>query len=169
MAIVLIIEDGSIVANANSYGDLEPAKVYATNRGVNLGTDDEKIKAWLINAMDYLEGLKYKGELVEPGVQALSWPRKKVIIDGHAFVDNAIPSRLINAQYQLVIEQKNGISIMPTTSGAFITREKVGPIETEYSAAIASSSGLSPSMPLVDALLAGLLGAGKFSLTTYRV
>jgi len=169
VAITLIVEDGSIVADANTWGTLEGAVLYASNRGVTLPSDDTT-RIMLIKAMDYLIPLKYKGSLVSPGIQTLPWPRKNAIIDGYEQPENLIPSALVRAQYQLVLEQQAGIDILPTTSGAFIKKEKVGPIETEYSEAIASSIGLGPDMPIVDGLLASLLtGGGGFNLTTYRV
>ncbi len=169
MAITLIQETGAIVPNANTYGTEADLILYAEARGVTL-TSSEALKAKLIKAMDYLQGLNYKGTLVSPGVQPLPWPRKDAVIDGYEQPETAIPYNLIRAQYQLVIEQQNGIDIMPTVSGGFIKREKVGPIETEYSESLAASNGLEPDMPIVDALLASLLNdTGKFSLTTYRV
>lgn len=169
MAITLIQETGAIVADANTYGTLAGVIAYAANREVVLPNTDATA-AKLIKAMDYLFGLNYKGVPVSPGVQTLDWPRSGAVIDGYAQPENLIPSALVRAQYQLVLEIASGIDIMPTVSGGFIKREKVGPIETEYSESLAASNGLGPDMPIVDSLLASLLNTtGKFSLTTYRV
>lgn len=168
MAITLIKETGAIVPNANTYTDLAEAVSYAAQRGVTL-TEDDATAIKLIKAMDYLEGLSYKGSRVSPGIQPLAWPRKNVLIDDYAQPENAIPILLIKAQCQLVIEIANGVDINPTISGAFVKKEKVGPIETEYSESIAASSGLNPDMPIVDAFLELLLEyGGGFTLTTYR-
>lgn len=167
MAIDIIVEDGSNVTGANSYADLDEVKAYAAMRGFNLGNDDEKIKARMILAMDYIEsfGSKFGGEPTYVD-QSLSWPRYGF----GDFASNYMPPNLLKAQAQLVVEQANGIVLMPTNAGgAFITKEKVGPIETEYSEAIAlSGSANNPSMPAVDALLSGLFRSGSFRLKTYR-
>lgn len=168
MAIEIIVEDGSNVPNANSYADLVYVKAYAEQRGFSLGVDDEKTKARMILAMDYIEGFasKYPGSPTYVD-QALSWPR----YDAGDYLSNAIPANLLKAEAQLVIEQAvNSVVLLPTTAGgAFITKEKVGPIETEYSEAVAlSGSANGPYMPAVDLLLSGLFKAGSFRLKTYR-
>jgi hypothetical protein len=170
VAIDIIVEDGSIVANANSYTELAFVKSFAANRGVTLiDADDEKTKAKMILAMDYIEsfGSKFLGSPTSLA-QSLSWPRSNVRMNCEDFPNNEIPSQLPRAQAQLVIEQANGVVIMPTVSGAFVTKEKVGPIETEYSEALAIAAGQTPNMPAVDALLSGLFSAGSFRLKTYR-
>jgi len=178
--IELIIEDGSIVENANSYATVEQIITYAETRGVSLNSssplDETAIAAMAINAMDYLESLgpQYVGEPVEPGVQSLSWPRKNAYIYmsyPHApFPSDKIPRELIAAQCQLCIYISTGIVLMPTgNTSAFVKREKIGPIETEYSEIIAQSLGLLPRLPLVDALLRPLMRSDAFTLRSIRV
>lgn len=168
MAIEIIVEDGTNVPNANSYATLDEVKAYAEQRGYSLGSDDEKTKARMILAMDYIEsfGSKYQGSPTYID-QALSWPR----YDAGDWLSNGVPPNLLKAQAQLVIEQViNKVVLLPTTAaGAFITKEKIGPIETEYSEAVAlSGGGNSPSIPAVDALLGSLFRVGSFRLKTYR-
>lgn len=190
--IELIVEDGSIVPDANSYASVETIYNYAYMRGVNLAPvspgspppspeplpyDPDKIAIMAINAMDYLEALKYqwKGERVSPSVQRLSWPRKNVYVDGVLLPSNEIPSDLVAAQCQLVMQINAGVSLLPTTGGgsqasaAFITREKIGPIETEYSEAVRLAAGSLPVMPAVDALLGALLLNTGYRLRTRRI
>lgn len=159
MPITLVIEDGSGVTGANTYGDVAGARSYATDRGIVLNADDEIVKSQLIKAMDYLEGLDYLGKEVSY-FQALSWPRSGLQFDPDTpFPSNEIPPNLIKAEYQLVVEQTNGVDIEPTlnTSGGagYVLEERVDVIDTKYSERIGTTG--EPIMPKVDALLRGII------------
>lgn len=156
MAVELIVEDGTgSEPTANSYCSLIEINDFCTLRGVVLPVDEVQATVLAIKAMDYLETKWYVGELIDVD-QSLSWPRKCVRYEnGMPFPEDTIPKNLKNAQMQLVIEQINGVDIMPTgQGGAFVTREKVDVIEVDYSDKLGT---FSPSMPLVDAYLQGLL------------
>lgn len=148
----LIIEDGSIVANANSYVNLATARAYATARGADLPTDDTAAEILLIKAMDYLESKRaeYQGRKTST-TQSLQWPRYGVRIDGISFSSSAIPSELTSAQIQLSMEANTGTDLMPTRSSGFITKDVTGPLETEYSEKVGIS--ITPRISAVDALL----------------
>ena len=180
----LIIEDGTGKADAQAYVDAAGARTYATLRGVALPADDSAVEALLVQATDYLEGLRaeYQGAKTWPvavadpvhAAQALQWPRVDVYIDGAdtAFPSDAIPRELVAAQCQLVIEGANGVKFNGTTDGRVVKRKKVDVLETEYMTAQETGTNGPPvvSMPKVDALLAPLLGGGTgFGLSTVRV
>ncbi len=161
----LTIEDGTGKENATSYVTAAEARAYAAARGVTLDANDAVVEPLLVQAMDYLEALSYKGHRTFPDVQALSWPRTCVVIDGAKLpVSGAgsIPRQLKAAQMQLSIEASTGTDLMPTTDGRVVKREKVDVIETEYMTNTdLGVSGLpGPSFAKVDALLAGLLATG---------
>lgn len=165
----LIIEDGSIVAGANSYVSLAEARAYATARNKPLPTDDTALEALLISAMDYLEAqrARFEGSKVS-AEQELQYPREGVIIDGIELASNVIPSILKQAQIRLAMEANAGVDLMPTRTGGFVKKEVVGPIETEYSEKVGVS--VEPEMSAVEALLAPLFAprsVGTF-LTTFR-
>ncbi len=166
----LIVEDGTIVANANSYISLVFYRAFALARGVVVSPVDAVAEVQLIKAMDYLESLgnNYKGTRVSP-TQGLQWPRKNVLmyenIDYN--LETVIPIQLKNAQAQLAIEAIAS-DLMPTQSGRGVIREKVGPIETEYSSSLRTLG--QPYFPLVDAWLSAILDfSNQFSLFSYRV
>lgn len=166
----LIVEDGSGVANATTYGTLQGAKDYATARGLTL-SDDATITAQLIKAMDYLNSLIFVGNAVSD-TQALPWPRNNVFYpSGASYPSNTIPSQLIAAQYQLVIEQFDGVELLPSvdwhSQGGFIIEDKVDVLTTKFSERIGTTS--QPSMPKVDALLSSLIGASSGRLRTLRI
>lgn len=165
----LVIEDGSIVAGANSYVSLAEARAYATARNKPLPTDDTALEALLISAMDYLEAqrARFEGSKVS-SEQELQYPREGVIIDGIELASTVIPSILKQAQIRLAMEANAGVDLMPTRTGGFVKKEVVGPIETEYSEKVGVS--VEPEMSAVEALLAPLFAprsVGTF-LTTFR-
>jgi hypothetical protein len=170
----LTVEDGSIVDNANSYNSRAALIEYAAARGVVLA-DTDATDVFAIKAMDYLAmyDAQWRGELVDPDVQLLAWPRKGVLLDG-AWTELSsaiVPTQLVRAQLELAIQASKGINLVPTSdpSAAFIKREKVDVIETEYSEAVAlDARGRLPEFPLVASLIKPLLKAVPL-LRTRRV
>lgn len=167
----LIIEDGSIVANANSYATVPEIQAYALARGFNLPTTVDDVEVLALKAMDFLEGKRayYQGSKTNPANQELQWPRTGVKIDCFDFPSDAIPKELGNAQMQLCIESYNGIDLQPTTEQGFVTEDTVGPLTTKYSEKVGTSTG--PNMTAVDSLLQPLYnpcGSG-FALKTVRL
>lgn len=171
----LVIEDGTVVAGANSYITVTEAKDYASARGVDLGTDDTVNEQRLLNAMAYLESLNYKGTRTKPDDQALAWPRTGVSFDGRTFGPNTIPPQLKYAQAQLAIELFNGVVIFASSGASsgsdekFVKKEKVDVIETEYATPkeVGEEFLAVAVMPAVQALLRGLL-KGFGPLFAYR-
>jgi hypothetical protein len=155
----LIIENGSLVVNANSYVTVSQVRDYASARGILLPSADADIEHYLIKAMDYLESItNYKGDKVNIA-QNLEWPRVNVTI-GLSTVDSSIiPAQLLKAQMQLALHVSDGIDLNPITTGNFVVKEKIGPIETQYSETL--NTDLSPTLPLVDALLYILISPSK--------
>lgn len=156
----LIIEDGSLVENANSYVTLAEVRDYADSRASTFPADDDAAEAAIIRAADYLETFRgqYKGELVAPAFQSLQWPRTGVIYEGYELPDDVIPPPLKKAQCELAIETANGLDLMPTGDGREVIRKKVDVLETEW----APGSGSAPPLvlPKVTGLLAPLLDGG---------
>ena len=173
MAITITVEDGSNVANANSFVTIAEARSYAVERGVTLSATDDSLAVMLIKACDYLEAQanRYQGEITNES-QALQWPRIDVYISGSktAFPSNAIPKQLKSAQSSLVVAISEGVDIMPNYSAAdFVTEETVGPITTKY--ADLTKIGITPTLTNVEALLQPLFGSTLtgFALRTTRV
>lgn len=172
----LTVEDGTGLANANSYVSEQEARDYANARGIELPADDGELGAMLLSAMDYLEAQrgKYQGQKTHPGVQALQWPRTGVILDcSYQLPDNVIPVELKSAQIALAMEVFAGNTLLPSSTGKIVKREKVDVIEREFmTAADMGAGGMpAPSFPIVDGLLAPLFSAcgGSFGLRTVRV
>lgn len=163
----LIVEDGSGVANANTYADLEFIRAFASARGVELSDDDAVLEPVVIRVMDFIESRTFNGLRVF--VDGLSFPRSGIIIDDVAIPANAIPLGLKRAEAQLVIDVAvTGVDLMPSGNATpQVKREKVGPLETEY---FASDAIGSPDTALASALLAPFIrGQGAFKFSTVRV
>lgn len=180
----LVIEDGTGLANSNSYVSVVEATAYAAARGISLPAEEAKVEALLTQAMDYLESLraKYQGRKTwpQPGMdaghphaQALQWPRTGVVLDcSYKLPDNVIPQELKQAQMQAAVEVANGLSLLPSSDGRAVKKEKVDVIETEYMTAEESGGGAVgvPSFAALDALLEPLFDpcGGGFFLRTRR-
>ena len=164
----LVIENGSLVANAVTYASVDDLRAFAAARKSTLPSDDDSLEAALIVAMDFIEGFRtdFKGLKVDPLNQPLQWPRTGVLIDGAKFPATSIPKELIAAQCQLAIECAAGVDLMPTGDGRGIVREKIDIIETEY----APNNGGAPQPIFVKAkaFLDPLLnsgGTGRLNVT----
>jgi len=135
MTATIIVEDGTIVANANSYVSTATLATYASDRGVTITGTQEDL---LIKAMDYIESLNFIGlQLTED--QALSWPRsgarKKKI---YWYDTDEIPADLIDALCETALAIDAGNSPLNDLERA-TSKEKVGDIEVEYKDGSASS------------------------------
>jgi hypothetical protein len=164
---MLIVEDGSGVANANSYVSVAEYRAYATPRGVSLPVSDSEVETQLILAMDYLEVQCWRGIPSYDG-QSLALPRDEVYIGGSLIANDVIPGKIKFAQMQLALQVNNGVDLMPTVVGgsASVVREKVGPLETEYATSL--TVGTQPYFRSINALLGPYLcspGFGQFRAT----
>jgi hypothetical protein len=157
----LIIEDGSIVANAASYVSEADATAYAAARGVTLPADEASLQILLIKSMDWLESMRdsYQGTKVS-GTQSLQWPREGVVIDSFTAESDAIPKELIAAQSQVVMDIYSGLDPDVNDTGVKILRRKVDVIETTFADPTTASSVpyLRKAMNLLRPLFRGSAG-----------
>ena len=126
----LVIEDGSIVAGANSYVSVSDFTTFLDDRGLEFsgaGPDEEQC---LTIAMDYLETRSYLGYRVDDA-QELSFPRSGIYIDGVLVADDAIHKDLKLAQMEVAYAVDQGNNPL-STLGRETKKEKVGDIEVEY-------------------------------------
>lgn len=166
MTTTLIVEDGTGIPNANTYVSLADAQTYLTMRGLPVPSDDV-LTSQLINGMDYL-GLKGWVGVPEFDTQALDWPRVASRRCRCQRVPVGIPQKLIQAQCRLTYDAAQIGDLMPTQSGPFVIMEKVDVLETQYSQTINTDG--SPTFPMVDALLSGLIDfESNVSLRTFRM
>lgn len=131
----LVVEDGSGLSTAESYISVSDAETRLGNLGDTTfvaSTTAEKEQA-LRKATEYLEQRfrqSWKGTKLTKA-QALSWPRYGAIVDGWDVDSDIVPSAIANATADLALTSLTE-TLNPDTTRAVI-REKVGPLETEYS------------------------------------
>ncbi len=142
MAITLIQEDGTGLANANVYATIAEAAQYLENTGRKdaWGAFSSATKnAALIQGADYLDQKyrrNFKGVRFS-SAQALEWPRSEVYNElGELVPADEIPVEIGEASIEFAFEAA-GSPLAPTPvvsdSGAFVTkqRDKVDVLETE--------------------------------------
>jgi hypothetical protein len=103
--VALIIENGSIVDNANSFVTAAEMVAYAALRGVTITADTTTQEQHIILAMDYLVSREQsmKGTRVSD-LQELPYPRFNVRYNGYYITGSEIPKELKNAQIELAIQ-----------------------------------------------------------------
>jgi hypothetical protein len=126
---MIIVEDGSIVAGANSYVTVLDLDSFASLRGYTLPAIEADKEILLIKSMDYLNSLNYKGSRVSSS-QSLPFPRSNIYLDGELLPSNSIPTNLKNAQMQAAIELQT--QEIQQNAGKGISMEKVDVIEVQY-------------------------------------
>jgi len=155
----IIVEDGTVVANANSYVTALDADAFFNNLGETLWTEtasDEAKEAALVKASNYLRQkyrLFWKGSRVD-AFQALDWPRRGVDVpdffdpffrqvnvplqfqDTVFIGENVIPEEVKQAQFLLAFATLDAAGASTTqlqaSFGRKTKREKVGSLEVEY-------------------------------------
>lgn len=148
----LIIEDGTGVEDANTYVSVEDARAIAETRGLTLSASGTELGAQLVSSADRLTSYEGRFSGVRTtGEQGLSYPRNRSYRYGSVFPNNSIPKELKLAQVMLASMLEEGVEIWQTSS-AGIRREKVGPLETEYSDDAAASVG-NPTLPIIESIL----------------
>lgn len=166
----IVVEDGSVVAGANSYASVAQLEAYADLRGITLPVETVEKERLLIRAMDYLEGrlYDYPGTRVSP-TQPLPWPRSYAYVEG-VYIDHlTIPAVLIEAQLDIAANSV-GLNLMgvqaPQSKGA-VTQETVGPVSVSYAAPDPGARTM-PFFPRADVLLARLMGYSGYRPLSVR-
>jgi hypothetical protein len=171
----LIVEDGTIVANANSYVTMEEAVAYHSDMGNSAWTtassspDDDRITA-LIRGARYID-MKYLWPGTKTGEreQSLMWPREDVYDrEGWLIEDNEIPIEVKRAQMEAALrEVLNPGSLAPdVTASERVLREKIGPMEVQY-ADSGDPNSVIPSITAIDDILAPILGRKSNTQLTF--
>ena len=152
----LIIEDGSVVADANSFVTDAELTAYALSRLATLPATEAERNALLILAMDFIFSKEdiMKGCRVSAD-QDLPYPRQYVCFNGFEISKTTIPSLLKQAQMEAAIAS-NTVSLLPTESTQNVQSTKVDVLEISY---FSGGSISSVNLQAVDAKLKPLLKA----------
>lgn len=127
----LIVEDGTCVADADSWVSLGQARTIAASYGFTLPDDDDEAETVLrFGALWLSTGYAWKGTKSCTG-NMLAWPRTGVTdCDGSTIADDYIPLQIkISQVYAAANRSVLGPVVVP---GQQVKREKVDVIEVEY-------------------------------------
>lgn len=160
----LIVEDGSGKPDAESYVSVEDADAYFADRGSPSTWADLTIplkESALRYATQWLDALNWVGTIRRfSPAQALAWPRVGVTDSfGRIIAIDEIPERVKGAECERALAHVSE-AINSGFSSRVTTKEKVGPIEVEYSDGVLGAEGPS-NYPYILRLLKPLLGASN--------
>lgn len=161
----LIVEDGTIVAGAESYITVADATAYFAARGnaVWAALASDTIREQLLRkGTDYMVaryGLRWKGERVNED-QALDWPRSCAYANGFLIDADSVPLKVRHACAELAVRASEA-DLQPDV-GAQVKQEVVGPISVTY----ADGARQSDVYKAVDSMLGPYLkGMGGIPVT----
>lgn len=154
----LIVEDGTVVANADAYVSVADTDTYHTNRGNTLWTGAVGDKeAAIRKATDYIDkrfGLLFRG-IKSSSQQELQWPRIDAYDNSGYTLAGIVPTQLKKAVYEYALRALvynvlapdaplpspqqslvTGVASATETNSGVVSKktEKVGPLEetTQY-------------------------------------
>lgn len=176
----LIVEDGTIVPDANSYVTRSYVDNYMMIGGYTdwaeaLPADREAAIARATLGIDYVYGDRFPGSKVSPRVQSLKWPRKEAEdARGYEIGEEEIPTEIMKAVAEAAyLEWVQPGYLMPNwTPDQLVISETLGPLSVTYSDPAAFGMGGNlPTLSKIDGILATLLGAKVNQMfgTTERV
>jgi hypothetical protein len=162
----LIIENGTIVPNANSIATAAEMKTYADLRGLAIPSVESEQESLLILAMDYLKTLEKRMKGTRTDVdQTLPEPRQNVWLFGQTVGANTIPIQYKNAQIEAAIAA-NTVTLLTNDSIEDIKREKLDVLETEF---FEGGGWAVARLDRVDAAIEPLMASGGGFGRTVRV
>lgn len=133
----IVVEDGTGVANANSFVTLDETEEYHETRGNSSwlsNTDDDAKEAAIIRASDFINTLNFKG-VRYTGDQALCFPRSNLYdAEGYLLAETAVPAKVKAAQQEAALKEllSPGCLTVDQKRGGRVKRKKIDVLETEY-------------------------------------
>jgi hypothetical protein len=165
----LIVEDGSIVAGAESYISVLDANTYHTNRNNTAWAESETSakEAALRKATDYMlqvYRMRWQGWKVDQN-QPLDWPRNSVYVDqamnynnqitAHLVPDNIVPLEVKKACAEYALKALSEDLFADLERG--VTSEKIDKIQVDYD----KFSPQSKRYVAIDAMLMPFMGTSN--------
>lgn len=128
----LILEDGSVVENAQSFNSDDDLTAFASLRGITLPTKRVDREALLLLAMDYLHSreTQMKGCRVSAS-QELPYPRSGVYVYDFALGRATIPAQIKRAQLEAAIFAHQG-NLLENKAHENISSKKGFGMEVSY-------------------------------------
>ena len=169
MPATLIVEDGTIVANANSYVTVAEVTAFCVNYGLDswssLG-NTEKITA-TIRATAFIDS-EYNFKGIKMSFDSpLEWPRWGVYDESDVDLTNLtpeemyfyqeIPQALKNACCRAAYEESVSVGVLQSNLVSGIKREKTDVLETEYFGSTPSSAPSKTVYRTIEGFLKNLI------------
>ena len=128
----LVVEDGTGLANADSYITVAQYKAYADGRGYDYSTlTDAQIEVKLREGVQFVDTIgRFKGVQLTEG-QALEFPRSGCY-DWNGREVTGVPKRVKDAQAEATYKAQSGTLYTDADRGGMIKSESVGPISVTY-------------------------------------
>ena len=159
-----IVEDGTVVAGANSYAALEYALSYFAdaNRSSEFAGSEPEQRGWLVQATSYINMRWATRFASAPFAANQSLPFPRAAGNGAAWM----PEDLLRATCEYAARAKRGPlapdpTVDATGHSVVMTGRKVGPIERTFAVVSGSRVQTFRSYPAADALMASLLIQGR--------
>lgn len=151
----IVVEDGTIVAGANSYLTVAEVTAFALERGVTLSAVAGVVDVLLVKAKDYIEAREalFVGHRVSEG-QVLCWPRYAYCVRS-----DQVPAKIRDAQGFLVMAAAatTPVNILPVSATLEpfpVTKKKLGPMEKSYAVPVGAQVPTWPRVPAAEENLA---------------
>ena len=165
----LIIEDGSVVANANSWATDDEFKTYASIKGYSVPATQPEREALLINAYDFINFTyeqQLQGYRVTPQTQTGIMPRVNMYAYGLMVANDSIPQDFKNAQMLAAFSINDGVNTNAVKSDADLASFTVVGVYSETYQSDSSAPTIA-QMPAVSRTLrpytnSGLSGGGLY-------
>lgn len=172
----LIVEDGSGLANAESYLSVATFKSYCDARGLSYaGQVDSVIEQKLRIATGYIDTVKrYKGSRLL-SAQALEFPRDG-LTDWGGLIVTGVPGRVKQACAELAFKAFTENLYVDLDRGGMVTSQSVGPLSVSYAADAPAGKSFMSAMKLLEPYFRDHKDVGKpffveadayFQLTTH--
>ena len=166
----LIIEDGSVVANANSFVTDDEYKAYAKLKGYSIPATQPDREANLANAYDFLNFTyeqRLQGSRVTPQTQTGIMPRNYIYAYDALVANDSIPQDFKNAQMLAAFSINDGVDTNAVKDSANLAGFSVGSGAYSETYQSGSSTPTLAQMPAVSRVLkpytnAGLSGGGLY-------
>lgn len=131
----LVIEDGSIVAGAESFATAAELVTYAANFGRTIPSDTAEQEVLLRRAAKQMKAMSWKGGRVSE-LQTLSWPRYDVYRENWLVPSNSIPDDIKQGQMALATEiHADDIDPPERKKGAVVRNRVEGAVDVQYAQA----------------------------------
>lgn len=167
MTDILVVEDGTGVADANAYVSMDECSTYASDRGLTFTSSPSSPgEQSIIRATAALDGsyrYSYPGYRTIGRQQGLEWPRTAAYdYEGVVIDTNTVPIEVRQACCEIAIrELADPGSFLPDLErGGFIRTMKAGSVEIQY-----GGSNPTTVYTLIDSIMSRLVGATQAPFT----